>query len=133
MNTLSHFFVLLDTGPVIYRSKTERLHFVSDIDGLTASGGGDCPEMAFTGMLNAFDESPKYGSPMFVFTDASAKDADQLNKMSLKAMAENEDITITFFTHLGGCSSRGIKDYDEISTHTGGKKLSEVICYLKLL
>ena len=129
MNTLCHFFVLLDTGPVLYRSSTERERFASDIDGLTASGGGDCPELAFTGMLKAFDEGIEYGSPMFVFTDASGKDVDSLNKAALKSIAGDSDVTITFFTHLGGCSSRGIKDYDEIATCTGGKKTS----YLKLL
>ena len=65
--------MLLGTGPVIYRSESQRSTFLSDIDGLPAIGGGDCPELAFTGMINAFDEGPKYGSPMFVFTDASAK------------------------------------------------------------
>ena len=129
MNTLCHFFVLLDTGPVLYRSSTERERFASDIDGLTASGGGDCPELAFTGMLKAFDEGIEYESPMFVFTDASGKDVDSLNKAALKSIAGDPNVTITFFTHLGGCSSRGIKDYDEIATCTGGKKTS----YLKLL
>ena len=125
------FCTLLDTGPVIYRNWTERSRLVSDIDSLTASGGGDCPEMAFAGMMNAFDESPKYGSSMFVFTDASAKDADLLNKMALKSMARIEDVTITFFTHSAGCNSCGIKDYDEISTHTGGKKTSCLKLFLK--
>ena len=104
---------------------------MSDIDSLTASGGGDCQEMAFAGMMNAFDESPKYDSSMFVFTDASAKDADPLNKMALKSMARIEYVTITFFTHSAGCSFRGIKDYGEISTHTGGKKTSRLKQFLK--
>ena len=97
--------------------------------GERGGGGGNCPELAFTGMLKAFDEEIEYGSRMFVFTDASAKDADPLKKAALKSIAGDSDVTTTFFTHLGGCSSRGIKDYDEIATYTGGKKTS----YLKLL
>ena len=79
-------------------------------------------------MLNALTEGPQYGSPMFVFTDASAKDADS-DKEELKAMARASDTPITFFTYAGSCSSRGIKDYEEIARDTGGKRAS----YLELL
>ena len=120
--------VSLGTGPVTYRNDSERSLFVSDIDALRASGGGDCPELAFTGMLNALEEGPEYGSPMFVFTDASAKDANSLNKAALKASADLSDITITFFTNLNGCSATdGIKDFEEIARHTEGKSTSSLI------
>ena len=113
--------MLLGTGPVIYRNESERSKFVSDIEGLTVTGGGDCPELAFTGMLKAFDEGPRYGSPMFVFTDASAKDGNSSNMDELKGAAARKDVTITFFTDLHGCSSDGIKDYEEIAFDTNGK------------
>ena len=64
---------MLGTGPLTCRNESELSKFVSDIEGLTATGGGDCPELRFMGMLKAFDEGYRYGSPMFVFTDASAK------------------------------------------------------------
>ena len=101
---------------------------MSDIEGLTAVGGGDCPELAFKGMLNAFDEGPKYGSPMFVFTDASAKDGTPSNIADLQGAALFGDVTITFFTNLLGCWSRaegtwsGIEDYRNIARDTNGKK-----------
>lgn len=95
-----------------------------DTDGLQVFGGGDCQELAFTGMLDALKEGPDYGSPMFVFTDASAKDADLSNKEEVKAMAKATDATITFFTHPDGCSPEGIKDYEEIARDTGGRKAS---------
>lgn len=101
---------------------------MSDIDRLRARGGGDCPELAFAGMLNAINEGPKYGSPMFVFTDASPKDATSSNMASLKAAAESNDATITFFTNLKGCTSgskRGIEDYKEIASYTGGKRIDQ--------
>ena len=98
---------------------------MSDINALGASGGGDCPELAFAGMLDALKQGPEYGSPMFVFTDASAKDGDSSNKEELKAMAKAVDVTITFFTRLHGCFPHGIKDYEEIARDTGGNcKLS---------
>lgn len=75
-------------------------------------------------MLDALKEGPEYGSPMFVFTDASAKDANSSNKEELKAMARASDVTITFFTRLGGCSTDGITDYEEIARDTGGRKAS---------
>ena len=48
---------------------------------LSAHGGGDCPELAFTGMENALEEGPEVGSSMFVFTDASPKDAHKLDSV----------------------------------------------------
>ena len=118
--------MLLGTGPVTYRKESERSLFVSDIEGLTATGGGDCPELAFTGMLNAFDEGPKYGSPMFVFTDASAKDGNSSNMVEIKGAAGRNGVTITFFTDLNGCSSSGIKDYQDIALNTNGKSKLEL-------
>ena len=120
---LYSFHALLGTGPATYRTESERSTFLSDIDGLKAYGplNPDCSESTFTGMLNAFNQGPAFGSSMFVFTDASAKDADSLNKVELKGNAAKNDVTITFFTHLGGCSNKGIKDYEEIAKDTGGK------------
>ena len=129
---LIHSCVFLGTGPVTYRSAHERLAFVSDVDRLRAFGplNPDCPELAFTGMLNALKEGPAYISPMFVFTDASAKDADSLNKEELKAMAKAAKVTITFFIDLEGCTS-GMKDYEEIAKDTGGRRTSCLKLFLE--
>ena len=50
---------------------------LQDIKNLYASGGGDCPELTFTGILEAMKAEPEPGSPMYVFTDATAKDATE--------------------------------------------------------
>ena len=63
------------TGPVTYKSETEGRQFENAINALQAHGGGDCPELTFRGILDGFAESPQYGSPLYVFTDATAKDA----------------------------------------------------------
>ena len=39
-----------------------------------AIGGGDCPEMAIHGMKGVFSHGFSDRSPMFVITDAGAKD-----------------------------------------------------------
>ena len=106
----------MGTGPVTYRSGSEHSLFVSDIDGLSAFGGKNCPELVFAGMLNALEEGPEYGNPMFGFTDASTKDASPLNKAALKASAGLSYVTITFFTNL-----------KEIARHTEGKSASSLI------
>jgi len=112
------------TGPVTYKTTADRAGFVSDIDRLRAKGGGDCPELAFKGMLNAIDKGPKYGSPMFVFTDATAKDDSASNIAALKAAASMNGASITFFTNLQGCSKgskRGIESFKEIASYTSGQ------------
>ena len=107
---------------------------MSDIDRLIAYGplNPDCPELAFTGMINAINGGIKSGSPMFVFTDASAKDGDSLNKAVLKGMAETMDVTITFFTGHDNCGpSYVVKDYDETAKETGGKRASCLELFLE--
>ena len=68
-------------------------------------GGGDCPELAFKGMLEAYKANPLSGSPMFVFTDASASDDTPENIAKLKAEAAQHDSVITFFTNQVMCGS----------------------------
>ena len=67
-----------------YKSPDGREEFVDAIGRLSANGGGDCPELAIKGMLDAFKPEPQIGSPMFVFTDATPKDATTSNIDTLK-------------------------------------------------
>ncbi|XP_057291700.1 hemicentin-1-like [Hydractinia symbiolongicarpus] len=112
------------TGPVTYKSEKERAGFITAISNLRARGGGDCPELAIKGMLNALDQGPKYGSPMFVFTDATAKDDSAENLEALKSAADMNSATITFFTNLNGCTGSGktgIDSYKDIASYTSGQ------------
>lgn len=77
-------FNILGTGPITYKSPDGREDFVSAIGNLNARGGGDCPELAFKGMIDAFRPEPQIGSPMFVFTDATPKDGTISNIDRLK-------------------------------------------------
>lgn len=78
--------------------------FVQAINNLTPHGGGDCPEYAFTGMLEALYNDPQWGSPMYVFTDAGPKDAsdEYIEEVKYLASAEEYGVTINFFT-TGQC------------------------------
>ena len=87
-----------DTPRVIYRDDTEGALFVQDIKALKAHGGGDCPELTFKGILEALFETPLWGSPMYVFTDASPKDATDANIRDVRDLAEDYGVTINFFT-----------------------------------
>lgn len=90
--------IFIEMGKVIFEEDTNAAGFVRAISSLKASGGGDCPEFAMTGIINAIDEGPEAGSPMYVFTDASAKDASEKNIRGIITMAKMEDITINFYT-----------------------------------
>ena len=83
-------------------------------------------------MLKAFAEGYRYGSPMFVFTDASAKDGNSSNMAELKGAAARKDATMTFFTDLNGCSSDGIKGHEKIVFDANGKYKPEFIIILQI-
>ena len=54
-------------------SETELDQLLTDVNALSADGGGDCPELAMTGMLNALNLSSVQGH-IIVLTDAGPKD-----------------------------------------------------------
>lgn len=84
--------------------------FVHALNTLTARGGGDCPELTYNGIIDAIEKGDPYvGSPMFVFTDAGAKEGarpkytlDNSLGLALKYM-----IPVNFFysTESGRCGS----------------------------
>lgn len=110
------------TGPVTYKSDTERTQFVSAIDALHAHGGGDCPELTFKGILDGMAESPNYGSPLYVFTDATAKDATDDNIIEALEFADLNGITINFFT-TGLCGRSSYGPFEKLAEETCGQML----------
>ena len=94
------FVAKFSTGdpPVVAMDETQAAAFVDAINDLRAHGGGDCPEYAFTGMLEALYEDPEWGSPMYVFTDADPKDAteDRIEEVKALARADVYGVTINF-------------------------------------
>ncbi len=69
---------------------------------LRATGGGDCEELTIEGINNIFSASVQYQSPIYVFTDAGAKDATPDNIEALKVMAEGFQTAINFFLSNAG-------------------------------
>lgn len=110
------------TGPVTYKSDAEKTQFVGAINALRANGGGDCPELTFKGILDGMAESPNYGSPLYVFTDASAKDATGDNIIEVLEFAADIGITINFFT-TGLCGHSFYGPFEKLAKETCGQML----------
>ncbi len=89
---------------------------LSAANGLFASGGGDCPELAMTGALRAVNAAPE-ASQLYLFTDASAKDASLFGNVITQARAKQ--ISISFLT-FGSCSPID-PAYYAIAAETGGQ------------
>ena len=116
------YCALKGTGPVTYKSDTEGKQFENAIKALRAHGGGDCPELTFKGILDGMAESPNFGSPLYVFTDASAKDATSDNIIEVQEFAADAGITINFFT-TGLCGHSSYGPFEELASETCGQML----------
>ena len=92
-----------DVTPATYKSSEEKKSFIELIGKLKARGGGDCPEEAIEGIQKIYTASPKFDSPVYVFTDAGAKDASADNLELLIDTAYNFYYTpINFFLSNSG-------------------------------
>ena len=117
--------VFIEQGKVIYKDKDEVTAFINSIGNLKASGGGDCPEFAYEGMFGAIDGDIEPESPLFIFTDASPKDGTPENMEMLLGLAEENEITINFFTEES-CSNPPHSTFEvfkETASETGGSYL----------
>ena len=90
--------------------------FKGALAGLTASGGGDCPELSMQGLFNAVSAADK-GAQVYLFTDASAKDAARMGSILDLASAKRSKI----FTPLFGSCSPYDPAYFTLARHTGGQ------------
>jgi len=112
------------TGPITHKSSAQKEEFAGVLSKLRPQSGGDCPELSMKGIRDAINYGPKYGSPMFVFTDASAKDGDAANVRSVKMAADKNGITLNFFMNPKGCvgdEAHGAALYKDLASHTGGQ------------
>ncbi|KAJ0050700.1 hypothetical protein NL108_005083, partial [Boleophthalmus pectinirostris] len=78
-------------GPLVMTTDAEK--FKAEINKLSASGGGDIPEMCLSGLQLAMTAAPP-SSEIFVFTDAPAKDAHLKN--TIYALIESTKSVVTF-------------------------------------
>lgn len=103
-----------DVGPVTVTDDPNV--FKSAISDLFASGGGDCPELAMTGMLQGLAETEEGGS-LFMFTDATAKDSSLAGNVS--SLATSKDIKV--FPILFGSCSPIDPGYIRVANESGGQ------------
>jgi len=102
------------TGPVTVTDDPNV--FKSAISALFASGGGDCPELSMTGMLQGLAASDD-GGDLFMFTDASSKDASLAGNVSALATSKNIQIFPMVF---GSCSPLD-PAYIKVASDSGGQ------------
>ncbi len=101
-------------GPVL--TTADATSFKSAVNSLFASGGGDCPELSMAGAYNAVDALDE-GGEMFLYTDASSKDAGLMG--SVRSLATSKNIK-TFFALFGSCSPYD-PAYFALANATGGQ------------
>ena len=87
------------------------------LDKVVASGGGDCPEYAMSGIRDAVDVADS-DSVLFLFTDASAKDASDQSIVANQLVAKR----VRFITVASGnlCSTPG-DEYKFLANKTEGQ------------
>ena len=90
--------------------------FLSAVNGISPSGGGDCPELSMTGAYKAV-VAAENDSRLFIFTDASAKDAGQMSAVANLATQKRVQLT----TLLSGNCSPYDPAYFELARRTGGQ------------
>lgn len=92
--------------------------FLTALNNIVVSGGGDCPELPYTALSTAVDRLPE-NSEIFVFSDASAKDSSLSS--GVKSTAKSKKINITWA--LNGSCSPIDPTYLETAIETGGRVL----------
>jgi hypothetical protein len=90
--------------------------FINAVNGLSASGGDDCPELSMTGLLSAINVAGQ-GATLFLFTDASSKDSALAANVTAAASAKNIQVNMNIF---GSCSPID-PVYGQVARQTGGQ------------
>ena len=89
-------------GPLTYMDDTQKLQFLELVKSMKHDGGGDCEELTITGIKEIFAAPLQYQSPIYVFTDAGAKDATDENIETLKEMIYGYASPVNFFLSTKG-------------------------------
>lgn len=105
-------------GPVL--KTTDSKVFQQAIDSLSASKGGDLPEMSLSGLQLALTAAPP-NTDIFLFTDAPAKDENLKN--NLIAIAEQKKSVVNFLI-TGVLDSSQAKVYNDLALASGGQVMT---------
>uniref|UniRef100_A0A5S6QSD1 Ig-like domain-containing protein n=1 Tax=Trichuris muris TaxID=70415 RepID=A0A5S6QSD1_TRIMR len=125
-----------DVGPAIVSDDVSYLR--ARMDEIDVQGGGDCPEMALTGIKLALENSLPT-SFLYVFTDARAKDYHLLDQV-LNIVQEKQSQVV--FVMTGDCGDRthpGYLAFESIASMSSGQifhldksDVNKIIEYVRL-
>lgn len=111
-------------GPVVISRSLDQ--FKDAVNELTAAGGGDEPEMFYSGLLNAVAFCEPY-STVFTLTDASPKDRKLSNMIKAIVMKKNLRIVPIVSSYFFGRSSKIaplldtiVREYHKLAAFAGG-------------
>nr|XP_061792173.1 von Willebrand factor A domain-containing protein 7-like [Nerophis lumbriciformis] len=101
--------------------------FKESINKLTASGGGDIPELCLSGLQLALTAAPP-SSEIFVFTDAPAKDADLKNTITALIESRKSEVTFMLTDVLASRRKRALNQadaqlYRDLARASGGQAI----------
>uniref|UniRef100_A0A3P9BWU9 von Willebrand factor A domain containing 11 n=1 Tax=Maylandia zebra TaxID=106582 RepID=A0A3P9BWU9_9CICH len=111
-------------GPMIRTTHVDKMK--EEISKLTASGGGDEPEMCLSGLQLALTGAPS-SSDIYVFTDALAKDIEL--KDTINALISSTKSKVSFFITTPFSRRRrslraaSFDDYKDIALTSGGQAI----------
>lgn len=111
--------------------------FLSGIESLHADGGGDAPEPSIGALIRAIKASEE-GSPIFVFTDASASDSYRLQEAQALIAQKLVPVTFAFIAvarkrsandhtqvdHFEKMKRQADETYETLATFSGGQVLN---------
>ena len=101
------FFFILEVGPVTVTSDAKTV--IEAVNNLTATGGGDCPELGMTGLYQALLHClPE--TNIYYFSDADVKDENRENEVL--SLAKKKKVKINLILS-GQCSRRKRRDVQQ--------------------
>ncbi|XP_034836584.1 hemicentin-2-like [Maniola hyperantus] len=116
-------FVLVtfnDPGTQLRMVTRDKYAYKREVQNIQIHGGGDCPELAMSGIELALENS-KPNSLLYVFTDASAKDYNKFERV--KSLSQKKSTQVTFLL-TGLCGDTTTPDYlvfEKLSEATSGQ------------
>src|SRR5882724_367947 len=106
-------------GPITMTA--DRVKFLQALNNLTADGGGDCPELAYTAIKELVFNRQLRDADLIVFTDAGAKDVNLAGDADFFASANRVRVTFVYTGSLFDCPLS--PEYFTTARKTGGKVL----------
>ena len=104
-------------GPITMTA--DRVKFLQKLNDLTADGGGDCPELAYTAIRELVFNRQLGDADLIVFTDAGAKDVNLAGEVDFFASSSRVRVTFVYTGSPFDCPIS--PEYFTTARKTGGK------------